>query len=144
MHKALSCFPPYCQEQLIQTAFFVFHLLETLSELTDDQRPKAGILLSICHIRVDHAQRMTGLLLSGPQIFCHTDVDALLTCENDIKVFFALLKSFLARLYSLIFFFSKICKMSLLVFAENFLVHLLICGRKNIKPQGNCMPLLGA
>ena len=107
MHKALSCFPPYCQEQLIQTAFFVFHLLETLSELTDDQRPKAGILLSICHIHVDHAQRMTGLLLSGPQIFCHTDVDALLTCENDIKVFFALLKSFLARLYSLIFFSPK-------------------------------------
>ena len=104
MHKALSCFPPYCQEQLSQTAFFV---LETLSELTDDQRPKAGILLSICHIHVDHEQRLTGLLLLGPQIFCHTDVDALLTCENYIKVFFALLKSFLARLYSLIFFLQN-------------------------------------
>lgn len=30
MHEAPSYFP-YCQEQLSQTAFFVFHLLETLS-----------------------------------------------------------------------------------------------------------------
>lgn len=115
MHKAPSYFPPYCQEQLSQTAFFVFHLLETFSELTDDQRPKAGILQGICHVHANHAQRLTGLLLSGAQIFCHTDVDSLLTCENDIKVFFALLKSFSKTLFSHFFFFSKICKIRLLL-----------------------------
>ena len=57
--KAPSCFPPYCQERLSQTASFVFQLLEALSELTDGQRPTDGILLGMCHVHVDHVHKLT-------------------------------------------------------------------------------------
>ena len=76
--------------------------MEAFTELTDDKRPKRGVLCIVGHVHVDHVHRLAGLLLSDPQLLHHPVVDALLTGEDEVKVISALLKSFWARLDSLV------------------------------------------
>lgn len=70
-------------EQLSQTAFHVLSLLETLAELTEDQRSQGGCLQGALHVHVDHVHRLDGLLF-GVQLCHHLEVDSLLTGEGDV------------------------------------------------------------
>lgn len=70
-------------EQLSQTAFHVLSLLETLAELTEDQRSQGGCLQGALHVHVDHVHRLDGLLF-GAQLCHHLEVDSLLTGEGDV------------------------------------------------------------
>ena len=131
VQKAPSCFPLHCQEQLSQTAFHVLCLLEAFAELTDDQRPKGGVLRVVVHVHVDHVHRLASLLLSDPQLFYHPVIDALLAGEDDIKAISALLKSFRARLDSLVSsqdVQDAVAGIAFSVYAHKVLAHLFIRG----------------
>lgn len=66
--EALPCF--LLEEQLVQTVFQVFHMLQALAELTDEESSKGGALQRVFHVHVDHVHRLECILLSGTQI-CH-------------------------------------------------------------------------
>ena len=101
MQKALACFPLGCQEHLNQR---VFQVTSCWRHLQSSQmiRTKRGVLRVVGHVHVDHVHRLKGLLLSDQQLLHHPVVDALRTGEDDVKAISALLKSFRARLDSLV------------------------------------------
>ena len=66
-------------------------MLEALAELTDDQSSKGGVLQGVIRVHIDHVHSLTGLLLSGAQIFQNSVEDALLTGGIDIKGILAVL-----------------------------------------------------
>ena len=92
MEKAPAGFLLHPKEQLGQAVFHVVHLLEALAQLTEDQRSQRGVLQVVLHVHVDHVHGLARLLFPGTQVAHHPVVDALLTREDDIEGFSAVLK----------------------------------------------------